>query len=71
MCKGCCEDEWGFDRKNALYDIPFVVNSIYMEDIMKLKEIHLKQFKRFSELNIINIPSSSKLVVLVGPNGCG
>ena len=38
---------------------------------MKLKEIHLKKFKRFTDLTITAIPSSARLVVLVGPNGCG
>lgn len=34
---------------------------------MKLKEIHLKKFKRFTDLTITAIPSSARLVVLVGP----
>lgn len=38
---------------------------------MKLKSIHIKNFKRFSDLTIQNIPETAKLVVLVGPNGCG
>lgn len=38
---------------------------------MKIKKIHLEEFKRFTNLTIDNIPSSAKLVVLVGPNGCG
>lgn len=38
---------------------------------MKIKEIHLEQFKRFTDLTVANIPQSVKLVVLVGPNGCG
>lgn len=38
---------------------------------MKIKEIHLEKFKRFTDLTIKNIPSTAKLVVLVGPNGCG
>ena len=38
---------------------------------MKLKEINLKQFKRFTDLRIENIPDSTKMVVLIGPNGCG
>lgn len=29
------------------------------------------QFKRFTDLTIENIPSTVRLVVLVGPNGCG
>ena len=38
---------------------------------MKIKEIHLKSFKRFSDLTIHNIPETAKLVILVGPNGSG
>ena len=38
---------------------------------MKIKEIHLEKFKRFSDLIIKNIPETAKLVVLMGPNGCG
>lgn len=38
---------------------------------MKVKSIKLNKFKRFSDLSIINIPASAKLIVLVGPNGCG
>ena len=38
---------------------------------MKLKSIKMKGFKRFTDLTIQNIPETAKLVVLVGPNGCG
>lgn len=38
---------------------------------MKIKSIHIKNFKRFTDLTIQNIPQAAKLVVLVGPNGCG
>ncbi len=38
---------------------------------MKIKSIRLKDFKRFKELTISHLPESAKLVVLVGPNGCG
>ena len=38
---------------------------------MKVKEIQLKEFKRFTDLTIKNLPKSAKLVVLIGPNGCG
>ena len=38
---------------------------------MKIKEIKLKDFKRFTDLTIRNIPEKTKLVVLMGPNGCG
>ncbi len=38
---------------------------------MKIKSIHLQNFKRFTDLRIQNIPETAKLVVLLGPNGCG
>ena len=38
---------------------------------MKIKSIHLQNFKRFTDLRIQNIPEIAKLVVLLGPNGCG
>uniref|UniRef100_UPI0040578DD2 AAA family ATPase n=1 Tax=Acetatifactor sp. TaxID=1872090 RepID=UPI0040578DD2 len=38
---------------------------------MKIKKIHLEQFKRFTNLTIHSIPETAKLVVLLGPNGCG
>ena len=38
---------------------------------MKIKSIHLRNFKRFTNLRIQNIPPTAKLVVLLGPNGCG
>ena len=38
---------------------------------MKIKKVHLENFKRFTDLTIENISPSAKLVVLVGPNGCG
>lgn len=38
---------------------------------MKIKNIHIEQFKRFTDLTITKIPQTAKLVVLVGPNGCG
>lgn len=38
---------------------------------MRISSIHLANFKRFTNLQIEGIPPSAKLVVLVGPNGCG
>ena len=38
---------------------------------MRIKEIKLRHFKRFTDLTICGIPETAKLVVLVGPNGCG
>ncbi len=38
---------------------------------MKIKNIHIEKFKRFTDLTIDNLPDTAKLIVLVGPNGCG
>lgn len=38
---------------------------------MKIKEIQVNDFKRFTDLKITNLPDTAKLIVLVGPNGSG
>ncbi len=38
---------------------------------MRISSIKLKGFKRFTDLHITEIPKAAKLVVIVGPNGCG
>jgi predicted ATPase len=38
---------------------------------MKIREIRLKQFKRFTDTTITDIPEDTCLVVLAGPNGSG
>ena len=38
---------------------------------MRIKSVQLKNFKRFTDLTISGIPDTAKLVVVVGPNGCG
>lgn len=38
---------------------------------MRIKKIELNNFKRFTHLLVENIPETTKLVVLVGPNGSG
>lgn len=38
---------------------------------MRVASAHFRNFKRFTDLKINHIPESAKLVVLVGPNGCG
>ena len=38
---------------------------------MKIKSIKLKDFKRFTDLTIEGLPEKAKLVVMIGPNGCG
>ncbi len=38
---------------------------------MRIKSVHLRNYKRFTDLTIANVPSAARLVVLVGPNGTG
>ena len=38
---------------------------------MRIKNIRLKNYKRFTELAIDGVPETARLVVLVGPNGTG
>lgn len=38
---------------------------------MRVAGIRLRNFKRFTDLEISQIPESAKLVLVVGPNGCG
>ena len=38
---------------------------------MRIESIHIKNFKRFTDLLISDIPVTAKLVVVAGPNGCG
>ena len=38
---------------------------------MKIASFRLLNFKRFTDLVVKEIPSTAKLVVVVGPNGCG
>ena len=38
---------------------------------MKLASVTIKDFRRFTDLTIQNIPESTQLIMLAGPNGCG
>lgn len=38
---------------------------------MKLNSARIRNFKRFVDLTIRNLPPDARLVVLLGPNGCG
>ncbi len=38
---------------------------------MRLQSLHLQNFKRFTDLRIEGIPSTAKLVLLIGANGSG
>ena len=50
---------------------PTVKWGFYFKKNMKVKEIRLNEFKRFSKLTITGLSESTKLVVIVGPNGSG
>src|SRR5450756_566203 len=38
---------------------------------MRIASVRLQNFKRFTDLVIREIPETARLVVVVGPNGCG
>lgn len=38
---------------------------------MRVRDVRLKKFKRFTDLKIDNLPETAKLVILAGPNGSG
>ena len=38
---------------------------------MKLKQVKIKTFRKFTNLTVKNILESVRLIILVGPNGCG
>ena len=38
---------------------------------MRIRNIRLTGFKRFTDLTIQDIPDTTKLVILVGPSGSG
>ena len=38
---------------------------------MRIESIRLVNYKRFTDLRIVGLPSSARLVVLIGPNGTG
>lgn len=38
---------------------------------MRISSVEVKKFRRFTDLEIIDIPEAAKLVVLAGPNGSG
>jgi AAA15 family ATPase/GTPase len=38
---------------------------------MRVQDVHLKNFKRFSDLTISDLPAQTRLVVMAGPNGTG
>ena len=38
---------------------------------MKFKSATIKDFKRFTNLTVLGIPETARLIILAGPNGCG
>lgn len=38
---------------------------------MRIKSVNLKDFKRFTDTTVTDLPSTAKLVIIAGPNGCG
>ena len=38
---------------------------------MRIKNAHLRNYKRFTDLQITDIPETTRLVVMIGPNGSG
>ena len=38
---------------------------------MKIKQIKITGFRRFTQLSVQDIPKTSRLIMLCGPNGCG
>ena len=38
---------------------------------MKFKKATIKDFKRFTDLTVLGIPETTRLIMLAGPNGCG
>ena len=38
---------------------------------MRIKSVHLQNYKRFTDLRVEELPTTARLVVLLGPNGSG
>lgn len=38
---------------------------------MRIKSVHLRNYKRFTDLRVEELPATARLVVLLGPNGSG
>ncbi len=38
---------------------------------VKIKSITVKDFRRFTDLTIVNVPVTARILMLAGPNGCG
>jgi hypothetical protein len=42
-----------------------------LSESMHLKSMHLKEFRGFSDLTLLDIPAGVRLIMLIGPNGTG
>ena len=38
---------------------------------MRMRAVAIKNFRRFTDLVVRDIPESVRLIMLAGPNGCG
>src|SRR5688572_779915 len=38
---------------------------------MRVSSVHLHAFRRFSDVTIVDLPATARLIVLAGPNGNG
>ena len=38
---------------------------------MRIQSVRVRDFRRFTDLTVTDVPEEAKLVVLLGPNGCG
>jgi len=39
--------------------------------VMHIRSVHIRTCKTFSDLIIQDLPATARLVVMIGPNGCG
>jgi len=64
--------DWGMAHRFALRHSPAGYAERWAwRRKMKIREIRITNFKRFTDTTIADIPESTKFVLLVGPNGCG
>lgn len=55
-----------------IFPVPTPATTTVSKDSpVRLKEIHLKAFKRFTDTHIQDLPASARLIVLAGANGSG
>ena len=47
------------------------VNQVETRKTVRINSAHLRNYKRFTDLQITDIPETARLVVVIGPNGSG